>query len=616
MKLYSVLDKINSLEKNSFLKIIDNIISNNPKNITEIEEILSESNNNLKSVDNINISKVFDLITDEFSDLIKAEFLNTTSQLDILIDIISKDGNSLMRYDWFAKLYDVELKKIQEKTLGLEAKLNLEDKNIDSNKLRDYTIYKKCVNTAYFNDNVNNRDAKITFDELSILITLSNAIELSQEEVKLINYSIIPPVKLAVENIINDLKNIGVVFYSKKNGIVYVADEVVRVLRDIRKKEIADKYYRRILKVLRDPQVNLICKKYGIDRSLNINDKINQIINDGISISSLLTDTLHKENDNLTNKKKFVNELWDKLLIGEQLKGVTLEDKITNILAYFNDLEKDEKIGMSIDGYSNLLSDLSETLPNLNQIVKDTFELQDEFVLNNDFLLEYNIKPRDVLDLLDLSSLIEFCSQKSISNRGDKIFNILDSYKDSENLYIENFDNIGYRNLHELKENGITIKESELGLKFEDVTRAIFSKLGFNVDEDLKNSLNSKRDKIDILINLGNNDIILIECKTVKESAYNKFTAVSRQLKSYKDIVESNGYNVIKSLLIAPEFSDDFVNDTELEYDLNLSLLTSSSLLKILNGFKKVKKHKQLPYKLLLRDVVIQADRIIKAIER
>ena len=616
MKLYSVLDKINSLEKNSFLKIIDNIISNNPKNISEIEEILSESNNNLKSVDNINISKVFDLITDEFSDLIKAEFLNTTSQLDILIDIISKDGNSLMRYDWFAKLYDVELKKIQEKTLGLEAKLNLEDKNIDSNKLRDYTIYKKCVNTAYFNDNVNNRDAKITFDELSILITLSNAIELSQEEVKLINYSIIPPVKLAVENIINDLKNIGVVFYSKKNGIVYVADEVVRVLRDIRKKEIADKYYRRILKVLRDPQVNLICKKYGIDRSLNINDKINQIINDGISISSLLTDTLHKENENLTNKKKFVNELWDKLLIGEQLKGVTLEDKITNILAYFNDLEKDEKIGMSIDGYSNLLSDLSETLPNLNQIVKDTFELQDEFVLNNDFLLEYNIKPRDVLDLLDLSSLIEFCSQKSISNRGDKIFNILDSYKDSENLYIENFDNIGYRNLHELKENGITIKESELGLKFEDVTRAIFSKLGFNVDEDLKNSLNSKRDKIDILINLGNNDIILIECKTVKESAYNKFTAVSRQLKSYKDIVESNGYNVIKSLLIAPEFSDDFVNDTELEYDLNLSLLTSSSLLKILNGFKKVKKHKQLPYKLLLRDVVIQADRIIKAIER
>ena len=616
MKLYSVLDKINSLEKNSFLKIIDNIISNNPKNITEIEEILSESNNNLKSVDNINISKVFELISDEFSDLIKAEFLNTTSQLDILIDIISKDGNSLMRYDWFAKLYDIELKKIQDKTLELEAKFNLEDKNIDSNKLRDYSIYKKCVNTAYFNDNVNNRDAKITFDELSILITLSNALELSQEEVKLINYSIIPPVKLAVENIINDLKNIGVVFYSKKNGIVYVADEVVRVLRKIRKKEIADKYYRRILKVLREPQVNLICKKYGIDRSLNINDKINQVINDGISINSILTDTLHKENETLTNKKKFVNELWDKLLVGDQLKGVTLEDKITNMLAYFNDLEKDEKIGMSIDGYSNLLSDLSETLPDLNQTVKNTFELQDEFVLKNDFLLEYNIKPRDVLDLLDSPSLIEFCSQKGISNRGDKIFNILDSYKDSENLYIENFDNIGYRNLHELKENGITIKESELGLKFEDVTRAIFSKLGFNVDEDLKKSLNNKRDKIDILLNLGNNDIILIECKTVKESAYNKFSAVSRQLKSYKDIVESNGYNVIKSLLIAPEFSDDFVNDTELEYDLNLSLLTSSSLLKILNGFKKVKKHKQLPYKLLLRDVVIQADRIIKSIER
>lgn len=50
MKLEKILDKVNSLEKNSFLKIIDNIISDSPKNYKEIEKILSENNNNLKGI--------------------------------------------------------------------------------------------------------------------------------------------------------------------------------------------------------------------------------------------------------------------------------------------------------------------------------------------------------------------------------------------------------------------------------------------------------------------------------------------------------------------------------------------------------------------------------------
>lgn len=33
MKLEKILDNLNSLEKNSFIKIVDNIISGNPKKI-------------------------------------------------------------------------------------------------------------------------------------------------------------------------------------------------------------------------------------------------------------------------------------------------------------------------------------------------------------------------------------------------------------------------------------------------------------------------------------------------------------------------------------------------------------------------------------------------------
>jgi hypothetical protein len=70
---------------------------------------------------------------------------------------------------------------------------------------------------------------------------------------------------------------------------------------------------------------------------------------------------------------------------------------------------------------------------------------------------------------------------------------------------------------------------------------------------------------------------------------------------------------VIKSLLIAPEFSDDFIKECGLEYELNLSLLTASSLSKILNGFKE-SKLKQFPHNLLMRDVLIQEERVLKAI--
>jgi len=60
MKLEIILDNVNSLEKNSFLKIIDNIKASNPKNSKEIDKILSDSSNDLKSVDSINIARVFD----------------------------------------------------------------------------------------------------------------------------------------------------------------------------------------------------------------------------------------------------------------------------------------------------------------------------------------------------------------------------------------------------------------------------------------------------------------------------------------------------------------------------------------------------------------------------
>lgn len=616
MRLENTLEHLNSFEKNSFLKILDSIIERSPKNRKHVDKILSDQSKDIRSIDNINVSKVFSLVVDEFEESVKREFLKTTSQLDILIDIISRDGNAIMKLDWFARLYEKELKELSKKVKTFNTDFENEKSDIEPDRRRDYLIYKACLNEAYVNDERNNQDKKITADEQSILHVLAKQLGLSHEEVKLINYLIIPVKPLDIDHVINELKNIGIVFYSKKSNTIFVPDEMVKVLRQVRGKEVADKYFRRVLKGLREPQLNLVCKRHGIDRKLSIDDKIKHIINEGISFTDLLIYDMHKPGTSLTDKKRVLNDLCEKHLeISPALKGTVIEEKVANLIEYFDRIEQDEKVGISIDGYEKLLVDLNSTFTGLNNYVRSQFELQDEFVLHSEFLLNYNVKPRDILELLSKDEIAEFCKAKEIKARGNRVVNILESYKDVENILLENYEHFAYRNLKELKDNGINIKESLLGSKFEDLTKKIFNQLGFDVDEELRKKINSKKDIIDIVLNVGNNEIILIECKTLKERGYNKFSAVSKQMKSYANRAKEVGITVKKSILIAPEFSDDFVNECGMEYELNLSLIPASTLMKISEGFKKSKLTK-FPQNLLMRDILIREDIVLKAINK
>jgi hypothetical protein len=79
------------------------------------------------------------------------------------------------------------------------------------------------------------------------------------------------------------LRNIGIVFFSKKNNTIYVADEIVSILRKIKKERILQiNTSRRTLMLLREPIINQIAKSiHGIDRKLNsIMKKLKKIIGD------------------------------------------------------------------------------------------------------------------------------------------------------------------------------------------------------------------------------------------------------------------------------------------------------------------------------------------------
>lgn len=358
MKLEKVLDKLNSFEKNAFLKVINNIIANK-KDTKAIDNILDCGTcKDLKNFDSIQVAGVFQQIEKEYIEYILTEYSKATSQFDLLIDIVSRDGNSIMRQDWFSKLYDDEIKKIQGRLKAFKSEVTAEKPTMVSmERIRDYKIYKSCLHTAYHNDEALNFDAKITYDEQSILDTLAHQLELSQEEKMMIKYCVLPVAKQNVDTIIADLKDKGIIFYSKKFNTIYVADEIVALLRKVRGKDVADKYFRRTLLQLREPQINLICKKHNIDTKLPVTEKIALIVKSGVSFSSVLNDEIHKADTKLLDRRKVITELCDeKLQITPPIKGASLEEKVTNLIAYFDAMDRDDKIGISSGGFENWFS--------------------------------------------------------------------------------------------------------------------------------------------------------------------------------------------------------------------------------------------------------------------
>ena len=264
---------------------------------------------------------------------------------------------------------------------------------------------------------------------------------------------------------------------------------------------------------------------------------------------------------------------------------------------------------------AKLLSLLIAFKPDLNQIVKDEFELQDDDVMSVETLQDYGIGPRDLLYLITKDELIDFCKANDIKSRGNQVLNIIDSFRNIRDLYLDNYVEIGRRDLNYLKEKGLDIKESELGLIYEEITKEIFIGLGLKIDEKLKNKINTARAKIDILINLGGQDVIIVECKTVKDKDYNKYAAVSRQLKTYVSLCKKNGYSVNQVVLVSNDFSEDFISECEYDYELDISLLTSSDLSQILEGFKECTM-KEFPVRLITKGGALNGERIVKALNR
>ncbi len=614
MRLLKIFDKVNQIEKSSFLKVVDNLSNENRRSNKAINAILSQHDGQIKQIDDADIVKLFQLTKEDFAKTIDEKLQYNTFQLDVLIDILIRDGNSIMSREWFAKLYEDEIAQLKASIETFMPRLDDDNRDISSDRKRDYVTYLSCIKTAYENDEVQNREKLVTRDEKTILDTLAQNLELSLQEQRIIYHSIVGIKKIDIDTIINSLKEVGIIFYHRKSYSLFIPDEIVWILRDLVGTELPNKYFRRILRLLKDTEINRITRKHLIDGKLNRAEKIDQILKQGVSVKSTLLHDIFKDGTTKTEKKAYLQELAQKkLVISLNRLGTTPEERVDILLEYFRNLDEDDNIGMSTNGFEKLLVDMKSAFPSLSKKVRKEFQIQEETVMQVDVLKDYNIKPLDVLDLISNVKLAQFCQTSNIKKGNNIRLGILKNYKDTGNLLLENYSLIGKRDLNALKEKGIIIKEAELGIKYEDLTKRIFTELGYNVDEKLRKQLNTKKNKMDVVLNLGGSEVIVVECKTIKNGMYTKYSSVSRQLKSYLNLCEVSGHKVVRIILVADNFSDDFINDCEYDLDINLSLVTSSGLLKIMDAFKQSSR-KAFPTKLLQKEGKLNNDRIVQAL--
>jgi len=200
-----------------------------------------------------------------------------------------------------------------------------------------------------------------------------------------------------------------------------------------------------------------------------------------------------------------------------------------------------------------------------------------------------------------------------LSKRGDARANILDSFADATDKLIENYGLLARRDVNALKEIGVEISEAELGVKFEEITKVMLDTLGFNVDEELRRRLNTSKDKSDILLSLSEDDIIIGEAKTCKDGDFAKYSSTSRQVKSYVNRCENAGKRVAQVLIIAPSFSNDFINNAEMDTEVNISLLEANGLKKIYDAFNS-RRNPRFSERLFTKGGLLKAELIAKNI--
>ncbi|PHS16414.1 MAG: hypothetical protein COA86_12335 [Kangiella sp.] len=614
MKLGQVLSQINQVERSKFISCLDRICTIATKDNNELSETLSKIDGQLRSASGSEITQLFAVLTRYFNDYAREQISLGGGQMTLLLNILSRDGNGIARTSWIEKLYADEYLKLNNLSNELKQLIEGKSESGEYDRGTRLSIYKDCFSTAYTNDLRLNREAKVTDDERMILNTLADGMGMSSDEALAVENIVVPVPDSNILDALNMLREIGIVFIDKRRSEVLIADEIVMILHEIQNKELADKYVLRILRSLNDAELSLVLRKHGqISRGVSRQAKIKFIAHAGIPIRSVLARDMFGTDDTQNLRKERLKSLIDNLGIDTPRLGVTLDDRINLLIGTLKSGAEGEFNALSASGFKELVISLSETVPPVMSRLRDDFEIEELEKLDPDRLRALGISPLDILYVYSNDEIKQIRDDMKLSKRNNPRTVILENFASANDRLLENYVLLAKRDLAGLNAVGIEIRESEIGIKFEEITRTIFEQLGFHIDEDLRKQINTAKDQADIIISLSDDDIIIGEAKSYKNGDFAKYSSTSRQVKSYVNKYEANGKRVAQVLIVAPGFSRNFIESAEMDTDINISLLEAEGLKKILMAYN-VRRNPKFSAKLLTKGGLLKAELIAKTI--
>ena len=317
--------------------------------------------------------------------------------------------------------------------------------------------------------------------------------------------------------------------------------------------------------------------------------------------------------EKISEKKERLKTLIEDLDLSVNKLGTKLEDRVDLLVAAFRAGADAEFNYLSASGFSELVLSLESTSPSVLQRIRDQFEIEPNESLDPERLRSLGISPLDILYLYTNNEVKEIRDRMNFPKRGNTRKAILDSYSSAIDKLLEHYELLASRDLAGLNKEGIEIKEAEIGTKFEELTRTKLEQLGLMVDEELRKQINTAKDKADIIISLGGDDVIICEVKSYKNGYFAKYSTTSRQVKAYANRCEASGKRVAQVLIIAPSFSQDFIMAAEMDADVNISLLEAKGLKAIVSAYK-TRRTPKFSAKLLTKGGLLKADLIAKTI--
>ncbi|MCG9649309.1 hypothetical protein L1D24_12105 [Vibrio brasiliensis] len=612
MKLNQVLNHTNQVERSKFINCIDKLCQDN-KSDPQLAKQLDKIDGQLKAASGNEINQLFSLVKEHFKKHIVEQVAIGGPQASLLINILARDGNCIATIPWIESLYAKEYSEINTLASSLVEEMKANESS-DYDRLTRLDIYRDCMYTAFNNDLKSNRTAKISEDERGVLNVLSQRLGLSREEVNAIEHSVDPIPELGIEGALEYLRENGIILINRRRSEIMVADEVVEILHEVLGKEIHDKFVLRILRSLSDAELSNILKNHGYKtRGIERQDKISTIAHSGLSIRNILMSDIHSEDATQNQRKERIKLLIEDMDLDITRIGTRLQDRIDVLIEYLKTSEEDEFNALSVSGYKELLESLALTTPNVEERIRADFEIENKETLDPERLKALSITPLDILYLYSNDEIKTIRNDMGLARRGNPRSQIIDSFASANDKLIENYHLLACRDLQGLQAAGIDIKESDIGVKFEEATRSILEQLGMNVDEDLRKDINTAKDKADIIVSLENDDVIVGEAKSFKNGQFAKYSTTSRQVKAYVKRCETNGHRVAQVLIVAPEFSEDFIDAADMDTEINISLLEAAGLQKILAAYKQ-RRNPNFSPKLLTKGGLLKADLISKSI--